>query len=348
MRLSWGYIRAQGRASHVGLCKHESAAETRYQRVVAGRLGYRIVAASTWRAQLLRNGSAHVGLASQSPRRSADGFRPRGEHVARTKLRCKQYQRSGRPSPPRIRDKAGSKCEKTNVFSHISAMVKREPLRKSVLSKRIYPGTRPGSKESGDAQKAESLRQQGDVAYSFKDIQTALARYSECVALDPSDHVAYASRSACWLRLKRAEDALDDADRCILLCPTYAKGYMRRGGAECHLGRAADARATYEAGLAVAQPGDDRERLVRDHRHLLARRNDTSPRGAARAAMYRTLRVSPSLDVDGLFEMLQEPERITRETVEGQASQLDKLLEYLARTLECDLIVHSRVRMMRS
>ncbi|KAJ8601677.1 hypothetical protein CTAYLR_007459 [Chrysophaeum taylorii] len=215
-------------------------------------------------------------------------------------------------------------------------MRKRREARHSVLSRALYPGTRPGSGESGDAAEGERLRQLGNGCYSAGDVEGALALYSECVARDPSNHIAYANRSACWLRLERAEEAIDDAERCVLLSPRFAKGYLRKGAAEWKLGRVADARASYEAGMAMVDPSDDR--LEREHRRL-AQRSDTSARGAARAAMYRTLRVSPSLDVDGLFELLQEPERITRETVERQASQLDALLEYLARTLECDVVV---------
>ena len=49
--------------------------------------------------------------------------------------------------------------------------------------------------------------------------------------------------------------------------------------------------------------------------------------------------VSPSLDVEGLFELLQAPERLTAAAVSERAQSLDALLEYLCRTLECDLVV---------
>ena len=49
--------------------------------------------------------------------------------------------------------------------------------------------------------------------------------------------------------------------------------------------------------------------------------------------------MSPSLDVEGLFELLQAPERLTAAAVSERAQSLDALLEYLCRTLECDLVV---------
>ena len=50
---------------------------------------------------------------------------------------------------------------------------------------------------------------------------------------------------------------------------------------------------------------------------------------AARAAVFRTMLVSPSLDVEGLFELLQAPERLTAAAVSERAQSLDALLEYL-------------------
>ena len=49
--------------------------------------------------------------------------------------------------------------------------------------------------------------------------------------------------------------------------------------------------------------------------------------------------IRDSLDVEGLFELLQAPERLTAAAVSERAQSLDALLEYLCRTLECDLVV---------
>ena len=131
------------------------------------------------------------------------------------------------------------------------------------------------------------------------------------------------------------EDAFDDAERCLWLDPAFGKGYLRRGAAGGRLGRRADARASYEAGL-KQDPGNVRlmEELAR-----CEARADTEPAQAARAAVFRTMLVSPSLDVEGLFELLQAPERLTAAAVSERAQSLDALLEYLCRTLECDLVV---------
>ena len=204
-----------------------------------------------------------------------------------------------------------------------------KPAPRTILHPDLYPGT-----TQKDA-KAEALRKRANEAYANGDFEEALTKYSESALHDPTEATTWSNRSATLLQLDRAEDAFDDAERCLWLDPAFGKGYLRRGAAEWRLGRRADARASYEAGL-KQDPGNVRlmEELAR-----CEARADTEPAQAARAAVFRTMLVSPSLDVEGLFELLQAPERLTAAAVSERAQSLDALLEYLCRTLECDLVV---------
>ena len=200
----------------------------------------------------------------------------------------------------------------------------------TVLHPDLYPGSVPH-----DSTTAEALRKSANDAYAAGNYDEALRQYSASALHEPRNPTTWSNRSATLLQLDQAEDAYDDAERCLWLDPSFGKGYLRRGAAEWRLGRRADARASYEAGL-KADPGNARlaEELAR-----CQARADTEPAQAARAAVYRTMLVSPSLDVEGLFEMLQSPDRLTAAAVTGRAQQLDALLEYLCRTLECDVVV---------
>ena len=204
-----------------------------------------------------------------------------------------------------------------------------KPAPRTILHPDLYPGT-----TRKDA-KAEALRKRANEAYANGDFEAALTHYSASALHDPTEATTWSNRSATLLQLDRAEDAFDDAERCLWLDPAFGKGYLRRGAAEWRLGRRADARASYEAGL-KQDPGNVRlmEELAR-----CEARADTEPAQAARAAVFRTMLVSPSLDVEGLFELLQAPERLTAAAVSERAQSLDALLEYLCRTLECDLVV---------
>ena len=57
------------------------------------------------------------------------------------------------------------------------------------------------------------------------------------------------------MSLKDYERALQDAESCIKLNPTWAKGYSRKGAALHAMKKYDEADAAYQAGLAVA-PGD--------------------------------------------------------------------------------------------
>ena len=45
-------------------------------------------------------------------------------------------------------------------------------------------------------------------------------------------HAAYINRAACHTRLGAYAAAMEDAERCIALEPTWAKGYSLKGGVE--------------------------------------------------------------------------------------------------------------------
>jgi stress-induced-phosphoprotein 1 len=43
--------------------------------------------------------------------------------------------------------------------------------------------------------------------------------------------VLYSNRSACYASLKDFQKALDDANKCVEIAPTWSKGYGRKGAA---------------------------------------------------------------------------------------------------------------------
>lgn len=65
----------------------------------------------------------------------------------------------------------------------------------------------------------------------------------------PAPHALYSNRSACRSSCGDFEGALADAEECVRLSPTWAKGYVRLGGALHGLYRLDEAVRAYEAGL---------------------------------------------------------------------------------------------------
>lgn len=70
----------------------------------------------------------------------------------------------------------------------------------------------------------------------------------QAIGFDPNNHVLYSNRSAAYLALERAEEALEDASMCIELNSSWGKGYGRKASALIALKRYADAIKVYRTG----------------------------------------------------------------------------------------------------
>ena len=92
----------------------------------------------------------------------------------------------------------------------------------------------------------------GNAALSAKDYQEAIIHFTEAITHDPTNHVLFSNRSACYSSLEQYEKALEDGAECVKLKPDWAKGYTRKGLAQLFLKKYDDAVATYKAGLRLA------------------------------------------------------------------------------------------------
>ncbi|KAF9203521.1 Hsp90 cochaperone [Haplosporangium sp. Z 27] len=96
---------------------------------------------------------------------------------------------------------------------------------------------------------AEEFKAEGNKAFLAKDYPTAIDRFSKAIELDPTNHVLYSNRSACYASQKNYEKALEDGEKTVELKADWAKGYGRKAAALFGLGRYPDANDVYEAGL---------------------------------------------------------------------------------------------------
>ena len=92
------------------------------------------------------------------------------------------------------------------------------------------------------------------------DYAQAVVHYTSCLQLDSNNHVAYANRSACFLKLGEHERALADAERCVKIEPGFVKGRFRIGLALHALCRFAEAAAA----LAEAETLDPKNAQIKD------------------------------------------------------------------------------------
>ncbi|KAF5363317.1 hypothetical protein D9756_000587 [Leucocoprinus leucothites] len=94
-----------------------------------------------------------------------------------------------------------------------------------------------------------TLKDQGNKAFAAKDWDTAISLFSKAIEIDPKNHVLYSNRSAAEAGKKEYAKAFEDAQKCIEVNPSWAKGYLRKGAALHGLRRFDEAVEAFEAGL---------------------------------------------------------------------------------------------------
>eukprot|EP00429_Kryptoperidinium_foliaceum_P015662 CAMPEP_0176036634 /NCGR_PEP_ID=MMETSP0120_2-20121206/18144_1 /TAXON_ID=160619 /ORGANISM="Kryptoperidinium foliaceum, Strain CCMP 1326" /LENGTH=620 /DNA_ID=CAMNT_0017370021 /DNA_START=51 /DNA_END=1909 /DNA_ORIENTATION=- len=103
-----------------------------------------------------------------------------------------------------------------------------------------------------DKAKAAECKVRGNTAFQAKDYPEAIKHFTEAISHDPTDHVFFSNRSACYASLEKYAEALADGAECVRLKPEWPKGYTRKGLAEYFLQKYDDAIETYKAGLKLA------------------------------------------------------------------------------------------------
>ncbi|OXB43028.1 hypothetical protein B1J92_H08195g [Nakaseomyces glabratus] len=97
---------------------------------------------------------------------------------------------------------------------------------------------------------ADEYKQQGNAAFVAKDYEKAIDLFSKAIEVSETpNHVFYSNRSACYASLKKFPEALNDAEECVKINPTWSKGYNRLGAAHLGLGDLDEAEGSYKKAL---------------------------------------------------------------------------------------------------
>lgn len=100
------------------------------------------------------------------------------------------------------------------------------------------------------------IRRRGNAAFQQKALEEAEVLYSRALAVDESNllqnrHLFFANRSAARCSMGKIEQALEDADACVALDSTYAKGFFRKAQALVKLGRYKEAQSVLDQAKAL-------------------------------------------------------------------------------------------------
>ena len=99
------------------------------------------------------------------------------------------------------------------------------------------------------AEKVERYKQRGNKAFAAGNFEDAIDHFSSAIELDKGNHVLFSNRSGAYASVNQFQSALNDAQKCVNLAPTWPKGYGRRAAALIGLNRRAQALDAYRQGL---------------------------------------------------------------------------------------------------
>ncbi len=104
--------------------------------------------------------------------------------------------------------------------------------------------------------KAQAAKTEGTKAWQSGNYPRAIQHFSEAIDHTSSSNkellkILYSNRSAAWLKVNKASEALSDGEKCVSLDNQWTKGYTRKGDALYALKRYTDAYNAYNAGLRV-------------------------------------------------------------------------------------------------
>lgn len=111
----------------------------------------------------------------------------------------------------------------------------------------VLNATPPAGDDESLVRLVDELKRRGNAAFAQKSFAEADALYSKALDVTrgrdalQNQHVFFANRSATRALMGQAQLALDDADACVQLEPTYAKGHFRKAQALSKLARYRDA-----------------------------------------------------------------------------------------------------------
>ncbi|CAH2351189.1 heat shock protein Sti1p [[Candida] railenensis] len=97
---------------------------------------------------------------------------------------------------------------------------------------------------------ADEFKAQGNQYFAAKDFTKAIEYFTKAIEASPTpNHVLYSNRSGSHASLKNFGKALEDAEECVKINSSWAKGYNRVGAAQYGLGNYEDAKKAYTTAL---------------------------------------------------------------------------------------------------
>jgi Flp pilus assembly protein TadD len=89
----------------------------------------------------------------------------------------------------------------------------------------------PELQSVADQAEAEAVKAKGNSAFAAGKMEEAARLFTRCIELDAGNHIYFSNRAAAFTGMKDYAAAVQDARRCTVLQPKWAKGWSRLGAA---------------------------------------------------------------------------------------------------------------------
>lgn len=111
---------------------------------------------------------------------------------------------------------------------------------------------------------AKQKKDEGNNYFKNKNYPQAIEKYSEAIALDPSDVTFYSNRSACYAALNKWNEATEDGKQCVVCDKSFVKGYFRAALGLQNLNNLEAALDYIKRGLGIDSSNADLKRMSRE------------------------------------------------------------------------------------
>lgn len=116
---------------------------------------------------------------------------------------------------------------------------------------------------------AEAHKAQGNGFFKNGDYRNAVAKYSDAIGVDPSNHAYWSNRSASYAGMNEWEEAAKDAAQCIKVNKGFVKGYFRLATAKKNLNELEAAADVLKRGLCVEPRNADLKKNLKEIEELI-------------------------------------------------------------------------------
>lgn len=97
---------------------------------------------------------------------------------------------------------------------------------------------------------ADKFKAEGNAAFAAKHFDAAIEAFTKAIeASETPNHVLFSNRSAAYASLRNFDKALEDANECIKINPSWGKGFGRKGAALFGQGDLVAAKDAYETAV---------------------------------------------------------------------------------------------------